>query len=107
MLTEARAINDKARITGYGTINGIVHAFLLKPVLTSVQITGVARADTGNIVINGKGASSQSYGIEAAPTLTDEFVRIATIIATGDGTLRFEDADATAFTKRFYRFVDP
>jgi probable HAF family extracellular repeat protein len=39
MLIEARGISDNGKIAGYGTINGVQHAYLLTPSLVSQTVT--------------------------------------------------------------------
>jgi probable HAF family extracellular repeat protein len=70
VLLSAEGINDHGQIVGYGTINGITHAFLLSPepdsyllTLTVVSDTperggGSVQSDAGGVLCNGSGSAA-------------------------------------------------
>lgn len=107
VLTDARAINDRGQIVGYGMVASYPHAFLLSPILPPLAITDILILDDGTTMVRGTGGPSQSYGLEATGDLKMPFVRIATVLASGSGTLQYQDTDARSFSRRFYRFVYP
>ena len=106
-LVEARAINDRGQITGVGMIGGQTHAYLLTPVPNALRITSIRRLENGHVLIRGEGTPAQQYAVQAANDLKSPFVQLATMVAANDGTLQFEDSDASNFPRRFYRFVAP
>lgn len=115
VLNEARAINDQGRITGVGSIGVIIdgqqatqqHAFLLIPIPPAVQNISIKRLEDGHMVIEADATPLQTYTLKATTDLTMEFQTVTTIVAPNDGKLRFEDAFASTFSRRFYRFVYP
>lgn len=107
VLTDARAISNQGRITGIGTVGGSAHAFLLVPVLPPLSISSIAKLSNGHMLITGTGGAFQNYGLESSASVDGNFVRIATVAAGTDGSLRFEDAGSAGLTRQFYRFVYP
>ncbi len=72
-----------------------------------LRITAITRLANGHILVQGTGASSTGYGIEASPDLSpSSFVRLNSV-TNNAGALQYEDSDAGNFTKRFYRFTFP
>jgi hypothetical protein len=73
-----------------------------------LRITAITRLTNGHILVQGTGAASTGYGIEASPDLSPgSFVRLAPVNSDGTGLLQYEDTAAGNFTKRFYRFTFP
>jgi probable HAF family extracellular repeat protein len=106
-LTDARGINDRGQITGVGMVGGTMHGFLLTLVPSDFRITSITALGKGNVLVSGVGTPFRTYAVQAAQDVRGPFVQIATIVATSDGTLQHVDADATNFTRRFYRFATP
>lgn len=52
VLREARAINKRGQIVGYGVINGQAHAFLLTPRLPVLIVPGIAGTYSSNTLLN-------------------------------------------------------
>ncbi len=72
-----------------------------------LRITAITHLANGHIVVQGTGAPSTGYGIEASPDLSpNSFVRLNSV-SNVNGALQYEDTQAGNFTKRFYRFVFP
>lgn len=110
VLMDARSINDYGEITGYGSIAGASHAFLLTPVLPGLRATLVTKINMGQTFVmrvEGVGVPSRNHTVEATADLTQPFVAIATVVAANDGTLRFDDSSAGTLRRRYYRFVYP
>lgn len=64
------------------------------------------RAD-GHFVINGRTTPATTINIQAAPEITQPFTTIGTTTSDADGAFAFEDGNASAFPRRFYRASYP
>ena len=73
-----------------------------------LRITAITRLANGHILVQGTGAPSTAYHIEASPDLSaNSFVPLNPVNSNGIGALQYEDADAGTFAQRFYRFTFP
>lgn len=73
-----------------------------------LRITAITHLTNGHFLVQGTGAPSTAYHIEASPDLSPgSFVQLAPVNSTPTGALQYEDVDAGNFTKRFYRFTFP
>ena len=76
--------------------------------LVPLRITAITRLTNGHILVQGTGAPSTAYHIEASPDLSpNSFGPLDPVNSSPTGALQYEDADAGNFTKRFYRFTFP
>jgi CSLREA domain-containing protein len=109
VLTESRGVSDNGKITGYGTINGVQHAYLLTPSLVSQTVTFDPIADKtyGNAPFTLSATASSNlpvtFSVVSGPaTVSGNTVTITgagsvTLRATqaGDGTYDSASADQT------------
>jgi CSLREA domain-containing protein len=109
MLIEARGISDNGKIAGYGTINGVQHAYLLTPSLVSqtVNFDPIANKTYGNAPFTVSATASSNlpvtFSVMSGPatvngnTVTITGAGLVTLRAsqTGDGTYDSAFADQT------------
>jgi hypothetical protein len=72
-----------------------------------LQLTGISKAGLGPVVVQGLGAPSITYSLNATSDLTQPFTFISSATADSAGHLSFSDANAGSFTQRFYRISFP
>lgn len=72
-LVEARAINDSGQVVGVGSIGGVYHGFLLRPVVASppVPIITAIRIVGTNVLISFTTVPAASYAVETRSNLTE------------------------------------
>jgi uncharacterized delta-60 repeat protein len=68
--------------------------------------TGVTRHANGWVQLQITAGSAPAQIVEASSNLVD-WEMIGVVVANGDGTLTFEDANASKFPNRYYRIVTP
>lgn len=71
--------------------------------LPALTITSVTRPANRHFSLTGRAAPNAALNIQASPDLLTPFTTIASVTAAADGTFQYDDADAAALTKRFYR----
>ena len=84
-----------------------LHWSVLGPSTIEVRMTSVARAQDGNVLVQGMGAPLQTHKLEATETLSERFLPIADVAAGANGELFFEDENSANYEHRFYRFSLP
>ncbi len=72
-----------------------------------LRITAIDRLSSGRVSVQGQGVPLAQHRVEAAESLVEDFVEIATVAADAEGALVFEDANAGGKARRFYRFTYP
>jgi hypothetical protein len=85
--------------------------FKIVPTTPNVQINNVTTLPNGHFRLQGSGVPFKFHTIQAVPDIAQPFTtpgsNIGTAMAEGDGTFQFDDANASSFSKRFYRAVYP
>lgn len=96
LLQESRGISDNGKITGYGTINGVQHAYLLTPSLTSQTVTfdPIANKTYGNAPFTVSATASSNLPVTFSVVSGPATVNGNTVTITGAGqvTLRATQA---------------
>ena len=92
LLQESRGINDNGKITGYGTINGVQHAYLLTPSLSPQTVTfdAIANKTYGNAPFTVSATASSNLPVTFSVVSGPASVNGNTVTITGAGqvTLR-------------------
>jgi CSLREA domain-containing protein len=89
VLTEARGISDNGKITGYGTINGTQHAYVLTPSLVGQTVTfdPLANKTYGNAPFTVSATSSSNLPVTFSVMSGPATVSGNTVTITGAGTV--------------------
>jgi hypothetical protein len=73
-----------------------------------LSLTAITRLANGTVRVQGTGAPSTAYHIQASPDLSpNSFVPLNPVNSDSSGALIYDDTDAPNHTKRFYRFTFP
>lgn len=78
----------------------------IRPVQAAARTlaVAVARPTNGRVVLSGTGTPGASYFVQATTDLREvPFATVATITADDGGAFSYEDTDAPAYPRRFYR----
>jgi len=101
VLIEARGISDNGKIAGYGTINGVQHAYLLTPSLVSQTVTfdPIANKTYGNAPFTISATASSNLPVTFSVVSGPATVNGNTVTITGAGsvTLRATQAGDGAY----------
>jgi hypothetical protein len=93
-----------------GSLSATNYTFsLTNGTLTVLEVPAILAIDVagGQVTVHGKGVSpGATYQLEASSNLVD-WTNIASLQAAGDGTISFEDPDASQYSARFYRAFKP
>jgi len=76
-------------------------------VIAGPRITSITRLSNGRIILQCLGVPNQPYVVQASPDLVTPFAPIGNVTANSSGAFPFEDPNADAFEKRFYRLALP
>ena len=95
-------------ITYHGGIPGNDVVLTQSSLATPPSLTGITRLTNGNVTLNGTGAPTVTYHVEANANLsTTNWVNLGPVTADNLGALAFTDSQAGLYPQRFYRFVFP
>lgn len=83
----------------------VAQAYVFDP--SELKITQIERLGNGHILLHCLGAANQLNTVQVSPDLTSGFTFLASVLADANGAFTYEDVDATALTKRFYRLSLP
>jgi len=74
-------------------------------VIAPPLISGLQDVGNGQMQISGKGSIGMSYHVEANTNLnTTNWITLGSVVADGNGGLKFIDSSASNVVQRFYRF---
>ncbi len=95
-LVEARGLSDNGKITGYGTINGATHAYLLKPALIAqtVNFDPIANKTYGNAPFTVSATASSNLPVTFSVVSGPATVNGSTVTVTGAGSVTLRAAQA-------------
>jgi probable HAF family extracellular repeat protein len=96
LLTEARGLSDNGKIAGYGTINGVQHAFLLTPSLISQTVTfdPIANKTYGNAQFTVSATASSNLPVTFSVVSGPASVTGNTVTITGAGSVTLRATQA-------------
>jgi spore coat protein A, manganese oxidase len=72
-----------------------------------VKISSLVRLTNTHFVLSGQGSPQMPIKIEASPDLITPFATIGSVTSDATGAFQFDDQNAAAFSKRFYRVSYP
>ena len=72
-----------------------------------LRVVSVEKLPDAKVRLRGSGVPLELHKVQATPSLAEEFNDLGTARADAGGNLVFEDADASTFEARFYRFAYP
>ena len=83
----------------------VVQGYIFSPV--ELKITSITRLGNGHIQLQCLGAPSALNKVQTTLDLAIPFMTLDSVMASGDGSFPYEDADAGSHDKRFYRLAYP
>jgi len=72
-----------------------------------LKITSLNRAPNGHLIIFGRTAPMTTIQIQSSSDMSQSFEMIGSATSDANGVFQFEDNDAAALSKRFYRAIYP
>ncbi len=91
-------------LDGVAGTAGNIHLRWAQPPTT---MTSVTRFTNGQVLLQGKGVPSKTFNVLASPTLGGQFLIIDTVSSDANGTIQYQDVNASGFSRRFYQFSLP
>lgn len=92
----------------YVTDISAASVYKIVPSAPNVAIDGVIRDNlSGHVLVHGFGLPFKIHTVQATTDLTQQFEKIGTVTASGDGSFQYDEVVPSNVPARFYRVVYP